>query len=210
MAKVQKDVGQTEGAEGAAEKVKTEFVVVEMADGRKVTFTGKRKMLKDVVKSENSVAVRFDFKNGETRLFEVPVSLALDFMGHGASQKIGDEASGIEELDDIIIAVDDIIARLNKGEWGATRAAGDGFSGASVVIRAIMESTGKSQDDVKAFLQGKLDKAKDAGQKLTRADLYAAFRNPTTKTGAIIERIEREKKSKSSVVNADDLLGELV
>jgi hypothetical protein len=182
---------------------------VSMSDGTTVGFAGKRKILKDIIIKDGGVTVKFSFRNGEIRYFEVPASLALEFIGHGASQKIGDEAAGIERIDDIILAVDNIIDRLNKGEWEAQRAAGDGFAGASVVIRAIVEVTGKSVEQVKAFLQGKLDSAKAAGQKLTRAELYASFRNPTTKTGVVIERLERDTKSKQSAVNADDLLDEL-
>ena len=192
-------------------KPKAEVESVKMQDGRTVGFAGKRKMMKEVLidHHKNEVSVRFDFRNGETRTFAIPNKLALDFCGHGASQKIGDETAGEEDVDDMVIAVDTIIERLEKGEWSAERAVGDGFSGASVVVKAIAEVSGKSAADVKAFLQKKLDDATAKGQKLSRADLYASFRNPTTKTGAIIERLEREKKSKASVVNADDLLKEL-
>lgn len=194
----------------APKAAKAEVVQVTMEDGRVVGFAGKRKMVKNVVEKDGRLAVQFDFRNGQTRLFILTGSpLMHQFAAHGASQKIGDETAGVEELDDMILAVDDIIARLSAGEWGATRAAGDGFAGASVVIRALVEVTGKSVEHIKAFLQKKLDDAKAAGQKLTRNDLYASFRNPTSKTGAVIERLEREKKSKASAVNADDLLGEI-
>lgn len=198
-------------APAATPTAKVERIVnsVKMSDGRTVDFVGKRKMLKEVLIADGKVSVRFDFVNGQTRTFTVPTNLMAQFAGHGASQKIGDEAAGTEDIDDIVIAIDDIMARLNKGEWGATRAAGDGFAGASVVIRAIAEVTKKSAEEVKAFLQKKLDDAKAKGESLSRAELYASFRNPTTKTGQIIERLEREKKSKAVKVNADDLLGEL-
>jgi len=190
-------------------KVTTEVEQVKMSDGSTVGFTGKRKLVKEVIIDDGSVTIRLLFRNGEIRVFEVPPTLALEFIGHGASQKIGDETAGIKDIDDMVVAVDDIITRLNRGEWSAQRAAGDGFSGASIVIKAICEVTGKSVDAVKAFLQGKLDAAKEAGQKLTRAELYASFRNPTTKTGVVIERLERDQKSKQSAVNADDLLAEM-
>jgi len=190
-------------------KPKAEVEKVSMSDGRVVDFAGKRKMLKEVIISGSDVAVRFDFRNGETRRFDVPESLFAQFAGHGASQKIGDETAGEEDVDDMVVAVDTIIDRLSKGDWGAARATGDGFSGASVVIKAIAEVTGKSAQDVKDFLQSKLDADKAKGGNLTRAALYASFRNPTSKTGQVIERLERDKKSKNNAVDADALLGEL-
>lgn len=182
-------------------KAKAEVTIVTMSDGRSVPFSGKRKLAKEVLEN----GVRFDFRNGETRTFTLPETLLHRLALHGAAQKIGDEAAGVDEVEDMVVAIDDIIARLSKGEWGATRAAAGSFSGASVVIRAICEATGKGVDDVKAFLQRKLD----ADPALTRAALYASFRNPASKTGQIIARLESEKKAKSPAVDADALLGEL-
>ena len=201
----------TEIVEQAAAPKKAATVVtqVTMTDGRVVPFAGKRKMVKTVDITDGRLSVRFDFVNGETRTFTPPDNLILNFAGHGASQKIGDEAAGVEDIDDIILATDAIIERLNNGEWGAARAAGDGFSGANVVIRAIMEATGKDQVSVKAFLQGKLDKAKEAGEILSRQALYQSFRRPGSKTGVIIERIEKEKATKSFAADADSLLEEM-
>ncbi len=195
-----------------ATKPKTEVTAVTMADGRVVGFAGKRKMLKSISigPGGDSATVQFDFRNGETRTFNVSMNAILfQLAAHGASQKIGDAAAGEEDLDDMVVAIDDVIARLNQGEWGAERAAGDGFAGASSVIRAIMEVNGKTQEEVKAFLQKKLDTAKEKGEKLSRADLYAAFRKPGTKTGDIVERLEREKKAKAITINSDDLLAEM-
>jgi hypothetical protein len=193
----------------ASKKAETVVTKVKMTDGREINFAGKRKMQKEVVIADGKVSVRFDFLNGETRTFHIPSTLMHQLAGHGASQKIGDEAAGESDVDDIVVAVDDIISRLNKGEWTATRAAGDGFSGASIVIRAIGEVTGKSAEDVKAFLQKKLDDAKAKGESLTRRDLYASFRNPASKTGQIIKKLEEEKATKSAKFNSDDLLKEL-
>lgn len=190
-------------------KAPVEVQVVEMSDGRKVEFAGKRKLLKEVLVGESAVAVRFDFRNGETRKWDVPQNLLLQCAGHGASQKIGDETAGEEDVDDMVIAVDDIIKRLDGGEWTMRRAAGDSFSGASVVIKAICEASGKTVEDVKNFLQRKLDEAKTRGESLSRAALYASFRNPNSKVGQIIERLEREKKVKGAAVNADEYLSEL-
>lgn len=196
-------------AKAPAKKEETVVKLVKMSDGREVAFAGKRKMVKETIVDEKSAAVRFDFINGQTRTFKIPNSLVLRCAAHGASQKIGDEAAGTTDVEDIVVAIDDVIARLGKGEWGATRAAGDGFAGSSIVIRAIGEVTGKSAEEVKAFLQKKLDDAKAREEKLSRAELYASFRNPTSKTGKVIERMEKEKAAKEVKFNSDDLLKEL-
>lgn len=187
-------------SETQEKKPKAEVEQVTMTDGRVVGFAGKRKMVKETLDN----GVRFDFRNGETRTFNIPEGLLTRLAVHGAAQKIGDETAGVEDVEDMVVGVDEIISRLSRGEWGVTRQAGDSFSGASVVIRAICEATGKSVADVKAFLQKKLD----SDSKLTRAALYNSFRNPSSKTGQIIERLEREKRSKTAV-DADALLGEL-
>lgn len=192
-----------------------EVTVVEMTDGRSVEFVGKKRMDKEVIIDGNEVSVRFDFKNGQTRTIlagTLDPSIQLQAIGHGLSQKIGDETAGEEDVDDMVVAVDSIIDRLGNGSWTAPRAAGSGdsFSGASIVIKALAEVTGKSAEDIKAFLQAKLDKAAAAGEKLTRAALYASFRVPGTKTAPVIERLEAEKRAKAGgAVNADDLLTEL-
>lgn len=193
----------------STKRAPTEVEQVTMEDGRTVGFAGKKRLLKEVIIDGSNVQVRFDFRNGQTRTFTLSQANLYQLAGHGASQKIGDETAGEEDLDDMVIAVDDMIARLERGEWTATRATGDGFSGASVVIKAICEVTGKSVQYVKDFLQSKLDAAKAKGEKLSRAELYASFRNPTTKTGAVIARLEADKKSKVQKVDANDLMAEL-
>lgn len=204
---------QTAEAPATAKKA-TEYTTVTMEDGREVKFAGKRKMSREVILSEdgNSVTVRFDFVNGKTLSLsstEVPTKTALQLLGHGAAQKVGDESAGVEKVDDMVLGSEEMIKRLKAGDWFAARAAGDSFSGGSIVIKAICEATGKPIEWVKEFLQKKLDAAKEKGEKLSRADLYASFRNPASKTGAIIERLEREERSKAVKANADDLLAEM-
>lgn len=200
--------------EAKAPKKETVYEKVTMTDGRVVEFAGTRQTDKTVLTddAETPVGVRFDFKNGETRtllLSELSPGLLAYAASHGVAQKAGDEYSGVKEIDDIVLAVDEIFTRLRGGEWGVARGASDSTAGASIVIKAIVEATGKDMAAVKAFLQGKLDKAKAAGEKLSRQELYNSFRNPATKTGAIIKRLEEEKLAKSTKVNAGDLLGEL-
>jgi hypothetical protein len=183
-----------------------EVETVTMTDGRKVDFAGKRKMIKDTFVEDGKASVRFDFRNGETRTFHVHPDHMAQHAAHGAAQKIGDETAGENDVDDMVIAVDAMIDRLNKGEWHARRAsAGDSFSGASVVIKALCEVTGKSPEEIKTFLDGKLA----ATEGLTRRALYSSFRNPASKTGQVIARLELEKNSKSEKLHAEDLLAEL-
>lgn len=192
------------------EKVQKVVEVVTMTDGRVVEFSGKRKLLKEILITETSAQVRFDVRNGETRTFTVPSALLLKLAAHGASQKIGDETAGETELDDIVIAIDSVIERLNQGDFNVMREAGDSYAGASVVIRAIAEVSGRPIEVVKQYLQTKIANAKASGQKLTRTALYASFRVPGTKTAEVIARLEANKKPKEKlVIDADALLTEL-
>ena len=162
--------------------VKTETVVetVPMTDGRVVDFAGKRKLLKESsVTAEGSVAVRLDFRNGETRTFTLPANMTAKFAAHGAEQKLGDEIAGLDDIEDAVLAMDDLIDRLYNGEWGVKREA-NGMAGTSVLARALGEAYGKSKDEVKAFLSTKTQAEKNA------------LRN-TGKLKPIVDRIEAEK-----------------
>ena len=199
---------------------KTEYTTVKMSDGREVSFAGKRKVVKETVLDESkievdessgivqfqigAVAVRMDFRNGETRLLPIPLSLLGRFAGHGGEQKFGDELASPADKplseEDMVIAIDDLNAEIQAGKWGKGRAAGGGgVSGASVVVKAIMEATGKDMETVKAYLQKKLDGDKE----LTRRALYDSFRVAGTRTGIIIKRMEEEKLAKTAKVDAD-------
>lgn len=169
---------------------------VTMQDGRIVEFAGKRKLLKESLQSpEGKVQVRLDFRNGETRLFTLPDNLLAKFAAHGAEQKLGDEIAGLADVDDCVIAIDELIDRLYNGEWGIKREA-NGMAGTSVLVRALVEHTGKTVEQIKTFLSGK-----------TQAEKVALRNNPKVKP--IVERIEAEKASKGSKVDTDALLGEL-
>jgi hypothetical protein len=195
-----------------AKKEPTVYTPVTMSDGRVVQFAGKKRLLKEVIVAGDQVSVRFDFVNGEIRTLDVGNSpLLFEFAGHGASQKVGDETAGVTSVDDMVVAVDAIIDQLNKGEWGVARAAGDSFSGASVVIKAIFEVKSKegaligedkhpiTAQDVKNFLAKKLEADKAKGGTLTRKQLYDSFRKPGTATAEVIDRLEKESLSKTAV-----------
>lgn len=218
-------------------KKKTEITVVRMEDGREVGFAGKRRVLKETLIDESKIAsdgdtatfqdgaisVRMDFRSGKTRTFALPAKMLGRFAGHGGEQKFGDElAVGADKPlsdDDMVLAVEDLYDQVCvKGEWSAAREGGGGFAGASVVVLAIQEATrtnpedpqsGKTIEQVKAFLQGKLDAAKAKGEKLSRKELYDSFRNPNSKVGKIIERMEKERLAKDAKVDADAALAEM-
>ncbi len=126
------------------------------------------------------------------------------FAGHVGEQKFGDElaspaANPLSE-DDMVLAIDALYEIISKGEWGKGRAAGGGgVSGASVVVQAICQATGKDLATVKAYLQKKLDEDND----LSRKALYDSFRVAGTKTGVIIAEIEAAKLAKNAKVDAD-------
>lgn len=180
---------KVEKAKPAVEKVKM------LADGREVDFVGKRKMLKEPIIDGDRVGVRLDFRNGESREFIIPAELMAQFAAHGAAQKLGDETAGEDDIDDMVLAVDDLAERLTKGEWKIAREGG-GMAGTSVLLKALVEHTSKPVEDLKAWLKGKTQQEK------------LALRNSKA-IKPIVERIEAEKAASGAKVDTDALLGEL-
>ena len=177
-------------------KTETQVETVTMTDGRLVDFAGKRKLLKESsVNADGKVQVRLDFRNGETRLFTLPDNLLAKFAAHGAEQKLGDEIAGLNDVEDCVLAVDELIDRLYNGEWSVKRET-SGMAGTSVLVRALVEHTGKTVEQIKQFLSGK-----------SQAEKVALRNNPKIKP--IVERIEAEKASKKANVDTDAMLGEL-
>jgi len=177
-------------------KAETQIETVTMEDGRVVDFPGKRKLQKSTtIMPEGKVQVRLDFRNGQTRLFTIPDNLLNKFAAHGAEQKLGDEIAGLDDMEDAVLAVDDLIDRLYNGEWGV-RKESSGMAGTSVLAKALIELTGKAPDQIREFL-----KAKTQAEKV-------ALRN-SARIKPIVERLEAEKASKGTKVDTDALLGEL-
>lgn len=181
-----------------AKRAETQYAVVTMDDGRQVEFAGKRKMLKDsIINEDGSIQIRLDFVNGETRLFTLPVALVAKFAAHGAEQKLGDEIAGVVDVDDCILAIDEITDRLTAGEWGVTRAAGNGIAGTSVLARALVEHSGKDMATIKVFLQGK-----------TQAQKIALRNNPSIQP--IVLRLEAAKiRTAKDPIDTESLLADL-
>lgn len=169
---------------------------VTMTDGREVAFSAKQKLVKESSITDDAIVVRLDFRNGQTRNFEIPEALLDRFAAHGAEQKLGDAIAGETDLEDAIASVDSLIAQLNAGEWNIKRAKGE-FSGVSVLLRALVEASGKPVESLRAWLAAK-----------TQAEKMALRQSATLKP--IIERLEAEKTSKSkNAVDTDSLLGEI-
>ena len=192
----------TSGTAAPAQAGKKEPVInaVKMKDGRVVDFIGKRRLLKESsVTADGKVQTRLDFINGETRTFTIPDNLLQKFAAHGAEQKLGDEIAGVEDTEDAVLAVDELIDRLYNGEWGVARDK-SGLAGASILLRALVESSGKTPDEIKSFLKDK-----------TTAQKAALRSNP--KIRPIVERLEAEKAAKSqkkgAAVDTDALLSGL-
>lgn len=183
-----------------ATREQAQYTEVQMDDGSTVKFAGKRKLLKSSTIEDGKVVVRLDFLNGEVRTFELPEALLLQFAAHGAEQKLGDEIAGLEDVEDCVLAIDELTDRLGKGEWGVKREA-SGLAGTSILARAMIEMTGKSADAIKEFLAGK-----------TQAEKVALRANPRIQP--IVLRLEAEKAAKGkgkakAQVDTDAMLNEL-
>lgn len=182
-----------------------------MKDGRTVEFSGApnapraRKLLKDTLFEEGSghPIVRLDFRNGETRLFRIPESLLLKFAAHGAEQKLGDETAGESDVDDMVLAVDALIDRLNKGDWSTKREGG--MSGTSVLLKALVEI--KMVKDPSLTLEDATQRIKDFLSQRSQAEKVALRNSDAVKP--IVERIEAEKLAKSAKVDTGSLLAAL-
>ena len=177
-------------------KIETVIDTVKMTDERLVDFPGKRKLSKEsFVAADGSVSTRLDFRNGQTRTFTIAPAMLGRFAAHGAEQKLGDEIAGVEDLDDAILAIDELIERLNAGEWGVKRES-SGIAGTSVLLRAIVEVTGKPVDKVREYLKGK-----SQAQKLALRE--------SAKFSAVVKRLEAEKAAKKPAVDVAPLESEI-
>lgn len=179
-------------------RAETVYVAVAMDDGRTTEFAGKRKMIKESVHNEDgSMQVRLDFVNGETRIFTLPPSLIAKFATHGAEQKLGDEVAGLEEVEDMVMAIDALTDRLGNGEWSVKREA-NSMAGTSILAKALVEHSGKTISIIKDFLSSK-----------SQAEKVALRSNPAILP--IIQRLEAEKVKgkKKSDVDTDALLEQL-
>lgn len=190
----------TEATEASS---KTPAEKVTMPDGRVVEFVGKRRMVKESILAEGvNPQVRLDFRNGKSITFNIPDSLLQRFAAHGAEQKLGDETAGETDVDDMYLGVENLVKRLDAGEWSKERVGG-GMSGTSVLIKALVEfskqpteTDEQASERVKAFLADKKPADKQA------------LRN-SSKIKPIVDRLEAEKAAKTAHIDTDALLSGL-
>jgi len=192
----------TQATPEKAKKKETEIETVKMTDGRIVDFAGKKKMLKEglAVGADGVIAIRIDFRNGETRTYPLNEALIVQFAQHGAEQKYGDYLAGAKDdagnpidIDDMILELDELHEQLYvKGEWGVKRDA-SGMAGTSTLIKALAEFKGES-----------VAQAKERVKPLSHKEKMLLRLNPRLKP--IIERMEAERASKGTKIDTDAIL----
>ena len=127
---------QANGAEAPKAKKKAEVTTVDLEDGTKGEFVGKRKMNKSYVLNPDGSLnhLRFEFINGRVLLISLPPSLIGQFAGHGGIQKYGDELAGLkpaegeDEVDpeDMVLTIEELDENIQLGKW-SSRKEGDGL-----------------------------------------------------------------------------------
>ena len=144
------------------------------------------------------VGVRWDFVNGKTRtvlISDIP-AVQAQATCHGISQKGGDEYASEKDVDDAVLAFDDLMDRMKgpNGKW-TERREGGGFGGASVLAKAIMEIFKLDETQVREYLRG-----------LKPQEKMALRQAPELKP--TIEKLEAEKAA-GAKVDTKALLGKL-
>ena len=206
---------------GAQVAPKKERVVekVTMTDGREVEFSGAagapkaQRIKKDFLVSGKSIddcsaeelqtaplkdcGLRIDFRNGTTRYYPVNPALGIRYVGHGESQKYGDELAGEDapDLDDWAATTDRLHERVMAGEWTQARIGG-GMAGTSVLMLALIEFTGRTADEVRNHIKDWTPQQKQALR--NDADIKP-----------IVDRIEKEKAAKITNVDTGALKASL-
>lgn len=168
-------------------KAPTEIRTITMLDGRTVDFPGKRRLQKtSAVLADGALQVRLDFENGESRVLNLLPALIPTFALHGAEQKLGDEISSIDDIDDAVEAIDQLMGRLNAGDWTKERVGGaSGMAGASILARALVEVTGQPIAIVRDYL-GNLDGKTKAALRLSG------------EVAPVVKKLEDEKAARSA------------
>jgi hypothetical protein len=183
-------------------------VTMKDGSGRVVEFAGKRRMVKTSGTIDGQLGTRIDFINGESRFYPLPATLLEKAALHGWEQKFGDEVAGEKDVDDMVEAMDDLGKRLcdasGPDAWNSAREAGDGFSGASLILKAMCEVSGKTKEEVKASIEAKLATTNPDGSKVSRQALYTALKK-SEKYGPTYQRLEAEKAAKGPQVEVGDL-----
>lgn len=145
------------------------------------------KMALEIVKGDEGYKAVMKFANGEVREFEFNSAHALAerFMVHGVEQKLRDRIAASENVEEAVTDIDGLLEALNGGEW-TTRGSGEPRDTSGLLVRALAQITGKTNEEVKAIVAG-LDKKQQAA---LRAD-------PDIK--AVIDSLKPEPKAPKGV-----------
>jgi len=141
-----------QAAESEAKKVKADTAtVVKCEDGTEVRFPGKRKMQIAITLAEGALKGVIYFLNGRVLPVDVAAEHTHNFIEYGFGQKVRDNVAGETDVDDMVVATQNQLERFAKGLWNETRERG-AFSGASLLIQAIVQLTGRPIADVSAWV----------------------------------------------------------
>jgi len=132
------------------------------ANGTTYEFSDRQKVHKDSVVTETGIMTKFIFRNGEVREHFTPHGSAIYARAalHGLDQKFGDEFAGETDVEDCVEAFESLSERLARNEWREKKA--EGVSGTSMLLRALIEYTGKGKEELKAALRLKTAAQKKA------------------------------------------------
>lgn len=128
----------TEAETTSTKRVAVPPELVVMTDGRTVEFTGRTRLDKTILIDGDSVAVRFDFRNGQTATYPIPPQHMLYAAGHGWSQKLGDHVAGMKDEktkepateEDMFLAIESLVKDMESG-WNKVRTGEGTVSGAA-------------------------------------------------------------------------------
>jgi hypothetical protein len=152
--------------------------------------------------ADNSVSVELTFSDGRAIIVsagDLSDDVQRMALAHGLKQKLVDAAAMScgpngrpATIGDKFNAVNEVYQRLLIGEWNKAR---EGQSTGGLLVHALMEMTGKTRDQIVAFLDGK-----------TAKEQAALRANP--KVAPIIERMRAERAG-SDAIDSDELLAGL-
>lgn len=114
------------------------------------------------VMDNGKVQIQLQFSDGELIEYILPGKLVAVAAGYGAVRKLGDLANGESDISKLKAEVSSLLANWDHGRW-VNRPP---VSGTSLVMKALMEHTGKSASEVREFLAGKTMKQKADIKKL--------------------------------------------
>lgn len=132
----------------------TEKFIVTFPNHGEISFGSRAKTVKKV--DEASETVHFFTRDGQIHslaLADLSEAMVRRLALHGIAQKVGDEASGVDDPADISENFAEMIIRLKGGDWGADRSGGGSReSGGGVLARALVRVTGQTIEAVRATL----------------------------------------------------------